>query len=83
MCFSEKNVQWNRAEAPVAGVGNFVAVNQTLTHHFISSFSNRVYMYKKDISPENTCQSHHCNISEALTEAPFGVAGSSVKPAWK
>ena len=29
MCFSEKNVQWNRAEAPVTGVGNFVAVNQT------------------------------------------------------
>lgn len=27
------------------------------------------------------CQSHHFNISEALSEIPFGVTGFSVEPA--
>lgn len=83
MCFSEKNVQWNRAEAPVTGVGNFVAVNQThpLFPVFPPEFTcTRKPKKKKKNKP---CQSHHFNISEALSEIPFGVTGFSVEPAWK
>lgn len=43
-------------------------------------------MYEKAPPPKKKkkpCQSHHCNISEALSETPFGVMGFSGEPAWK
>ena len=39
-------------------------------------------MYEKvQKQKQKPCQSHHCNISEALSETPFGVTGFSVEPA--
>lgn len=59
-------------EASVAGVRNFVAVNQTLPHLCISSFTEKSLHVQKVIA-KKFYQSHHCNISEALTEASYSV----------
>lgn len=82
MCFSEKNLYWHRAETSVAGVWNFVAINQLSLTFLFSNFSKRVYVYRKDIALK-TCQSCHCNITEALSEAPYGVGGTPIDPVWK
>lgn len=62
---------------------NCVALNYTPPHPYVSSFSERVYLCKKVRAPSlrQTCQSLHCTIAEASTEAPDGVGGSSVDPA--
>ena len=72
MCFSEKNVQWSRAEAPVTGVGNFVAINQT--HPLFPLFPPE-FTCTRTPKTKKPCQSHHCNISEALSEIPFWCHG--------
>lgn len=58
----------------MAGAWNFVALNQNLPHLCTSSFSERVYMYKNVIAKNLSIT--HCNIPEALTEAPGGVGAT-------
>lgn len=75
MCFSE-NMQWNGAEASIQGwcLKLFGSKPNSFPSFYLQVFQKSLHV-QENHSPPRTCQSHHCNIAGALSEAPYGVWG--------